>query len=209
MMAAAFTPLAVSPLVDDLATARFVGADKAKQLAVADLSQQPRFGCKGPGAAQWLAALGVPIPAVPNSACQLGSQGHVLRLSVTEFLIEGDADLVATLSAAPRAAGVYPVLRQDACLLLTGSALPSLLLQTCNVNFAALDLNLSPVVLTSMVGVGVTVLPDNKNGSPCYRVWCDGSYGRYLWQTLCAIAEELGGGAVEASTGERTSASLI
>jgi sarcosine oxidase subunit gamma len=205
MMAAAFTlpalsPHAVSPLADDLATDYFVSAERAKLLALADLSRQPRCGCKGPGAAPWLAALGVPIPAAPNSAAALAGGGRVLRLGLTEFLVEGDAALVERLQAAPRAAGVYPVLRQDACLLLAGERLGELLLQSCNVNFAALDSDSSTVVLTSMVGVGVTVLPENKNGVPSCRVWCDGSYGPYLWRTLRAIAEELGGGAVASGT---------
>lgn len=197
-MNAVFSPLAVSPLVDALATASFVSGEQAANLAIADLSYLPRFGCKGPGASEWLKALGVPIPAAFNSAVAFGT-GRVLRLGVTEFLVEADADFIAKLSETPRTAGVYPVVRQDACLLLAGRKLNDLLLQSCNVNFAALDLNASPVALTSMVGVGVTVLPENKNGVPCYRVWCDGSYGLYLWQTLCAIAQELGGGAVDAS----------
>ena len=29
-----------------------------------------------------------------------------------------------------------------------------------------------------------------------YRIWCDGTYGAYLWDTLLEIAIELGGGAV-------------
>ena len=28
----------------------------------------------------------------------------------------------------------------------------------------------------------------------CYRIWCDGTYGGYLWATLCGVAEEMGGG---------------
>lgn len=199
MMTVQISPAPVSPVADALAATAFVSGDKAAVLALADISQQPRFGCKGPGAIAWLKALGVPIPAQPNSACALaGSDGRVLRLGMTEFLIEGDAALVDRLSAAPRAGGVYPVLRQDACLLLRGRQLRSLLLQSCNVNFDALDLAPAPVVLTSMVGVGVTVMPETIDGALAYRVWCDGTYGHYLWQTLCTIAEDLGGGAVAA-----------
>jgi len=199
MMPAQVSPTPVSPVADALAATAFVSGDKATVLSLADISRQARFGCKGPGAINWLTALGVPIPAQANSACALGNgKGRVLRLGMTEFLIEGDAALVDSLSAAPRASGVYPVLRQDACLLLQGRQLRSLLLQSCNVNFDALDLAAAPVVLTSMVGVGVTVLPENINGALAYRVWCDGTYGDYLWQTLRTIAEDLGGGAVMA-----------
>ena len=46
-----------------------------------------------------------------------------------------------------------------------------------------------------MVGVAVVALPSPDS---C-RLWCDGSYGPYLWDTLLGIAVELGGGAVAAS----------
>lgn len=199
MMPAQLSPTPVSPVADALAATAFVSGDKAAVLSLADISRQSRFGCKGPGAIKWLTAQGVPVPAQPNTVCALGNgQGRVLRLGMTEFLIEGDAALLDSLSTAPRASGVYPVLRQDACLLLQGRQLRSLLLQSCNVNFDALDLAAAPVVLTSMVGVGVTVMPEKINGALAYRVWCDGTYGDYLWQTLRTIAEDLGGGAVMA-----------
>jgi sarcosine oxidase subunit gamma len=91
---------------------------------------------------------------------------------------------------------VYPVLHQDAALVLCGEAVNDLLLQTCNVNFGALDLAARPVVLTSMAGVAVTVMPGARAGKPYYRVWADGTYGLYLWETLAGIAAELGGGPV-------------
>jgi sarcosine oxidase gamma subunit len=192
-------PLPLSPIHDALPGVSYLGSNdaaKAALLSVADLSQLARTGVKGPGAANWLAALGLPLPATPNSWLALAEGGLIARLGNTEYLIEASPALVGQIMQAPRTAGVYPVLRQDACLRLTGSALSQLLLQTCNVNFADLDLSTSPVVLTSMAGVGVTVLPEATNGSVSYRVWCDGTYGIYLWQTLCAIAQELGGGAV-------------
>jgi len=50
-----------------------------------------------------------------------------------------------------------------------------------------------------MVGVAVTVIPNERAGQPFYRIWCDGTFAVYLWQTLLAIATELGGGAVGAA----------
>jgi len=49
-----------------------------------------------------------------------------------------------------------------------------------------------PPVSTSMVGVAVTVIPNERAGQPFYRIWCDGTFAVYLWQTLLAIATELG-----------------
>jgi len=42
-------------------------AQRAAVVGIADLSHLPRFGAKGPGAAGWLTALGLPVPAQPNS----------------------------------------------------------------------------------------------------------------------------------------------
>lgn len=191
--------LAVSP-VAEIATLLPAAAQHAAaaSLGLADASLTPRYGCKGPGATAWLESLGLPIPTATNSWLPLDGGGLIARLGFSEYLVEGPADLIARLAATPRTAGVYPVLRQDAALLLGGARLDELLRQTCNVNFRPLDLAARPVVLTSMVGVGVTVIPEQRNGLPFVRVWCDGSYGHYLWETLLGIAVELGGGAVAA-----------
>ena len=189
-------PAPVSPLAGVLPPP-VARAAAGAALVLVDASLQPRYGCKGPGAMAWLAEQGLPLPAAPNQWLALSSGGRILRLGRSEFLIESDAARIAALYAAPRAPAVYPVLRQDACMVLHGPGLPALLRQTCNINFAALDLALAPVVLTSMVGVSVTVLPERTDsGEIGYRLWCDGSFGPYLWRTLWAIAGELGGGAL-------------
>jgi sarcosine oxidase subunit gamma len=170
--------------------------EKAAVLGLADLSHQTRAGAKGRGTAEWLSGLGVTIPSQPNSWSALSGGGLVARLGNTEFLVEGDAPLVDKIMQEKRAAGVYPVLRQDAAFALCGARVNELLLQTCNVDFRTLDAEPTKVVLTSMAGVGVTVL-SRKNGIyPSYRIWCDGTYGIYLWETLAEIATELGGGCI-------------
>ncbi|MBP8134163.1 hypothetical protein [Zoogloea sp.] len=191
--------LAVSP-VAEIATLLAPAAQPAAvaRLGIADVSATARYGCKGPGTVAWLESLGLPVPPQPNSWLPLDGGGLIARLGFTEFLIEGPDALIAPLASAPRAAGVYPVLRQDAALILGGARLDELLRQTCNVNFRPLDPATRPVVLTSMVGVGVTVIPELRNGQPFVRVWCDGTYGHYLWETLLGIAVELGGGNVAA-----------
>jgi sarcosine oxidase subunit gamma len=173
--------------------------ERMATLGMADLSFLARCGLKGPNSVEWLTTHGLQIPAV-NAWAPLPGGGLIARLGNTEFLIE-DAnagtrarELAAALATLP--AGVYPVLRQDASFALTGAALQSLLRQTCNLNFKTLDLETRPLALTSMVGVPVLIIPGEAAGIACYRVWCDGTYGGYLWQTLLDIARELGGGAV-------------
>jgi sarcosine oxidase subunit gamma len=42
--------------------------------------------------------------------------------------------------------------------------------------------------MTLMAGVSVLVLPQNLGGTAgaetIYRIWCDPSFGSYLWETL-------------------------
>jgi sarcosine oxidase subunit gamma len=168
-----------------------LGETGGAALFIRDVSLAARIGCKGPGAAAWLAAAGILLPKAPNTWLPLADGGLVARLGLTEYLVEATADTLTPLRARPREPGVYPVLREDAALALGGPALPELLRQTCNVNFAALDLARRPVILTSMAGVGVTVIPGEFRGALCYRVWCDGTYGEYLTETLLDIAAEL------------------
>lgn len=172
---------------------------KTAQVAgIGDATARRRTGFKGPGAVAWLQQHSVPIPEQPNQWVPLPAGGLVARLGRTEFLIE-DANGAATcarLEALPIPPGVYPVLRQDAALVLTGPRAGELLLQTCSVEFAALDAAARPVVLTSMVGVGVTVAVEPLEAARRYRIWCDGTYGAYLWTTLVDVARDLGGGPV-------------
>lgn len=176
--------------------------EKAARLGVADLSFLHRFCVKGGGAAAWLESQGIPLPGRPNSWCSLPNGGLVARLGMSEFLIEDSlySDDTAQLGdqCQQLPSKVYPVLRQDAAIALCGEVVNQLLLQTCSINFRPLSLEERPLVLTSIVGVAVIVIPSERAGQPLYRIWCDGTYGAYLWRTLVAIAEELGGGAIGA-----------
>lgn len=173
---------------------------RAATLGICDLSALARIGVKGSGAAGWLAAHGVSVPDQPNTWRPLDGGGLIARLARTEFLIEdGFAGNTAARLAPelrPGSPGVYPVPRQDCALALTGTQVNELLVQTCNVDFSALDPNAHGVILTQMVGVSITALHQDFGGTACWRLWCDGTSGPYLWETLTGIAEELGGGPV-------------
>lgn len=209
------TPLRKSPLHDVITTLQpesgtrndmtsalqFDQHDRRRMalLGIADVSCLWRSGLKGPRSSTWLAEQGVAVPAV-NSWMPLTDGGLIARLGNSEFLLEDSpagttAQRIQSLLA-QRPHGVYPVLRQDAALVLTGAAVQRLLRQTCSFDFMALDVATRPLVLTTMVGVAVTVLPIAMADGEYYRVWCDGTYAEYLWRTLLDIARELGGGAV-------------
>jgi len=171
-----------------------------RAVALADLSHLKRCGLKGPGAEAWLKATGVEPPLGINQWAPLGECSLIARLASSEFLIEDNvgqdyADRVRS-QLGRGVVGVTPVLRQDAEIALAGPHINELLLQICSVNFAALDIALRPIVMTSMMGVSVLVIPGAWRGAPFYKMWCDGTYAVYVWEHLLQIAEELGGGAV-------------
>lgn len=164
---------------------------------------QRRVGVKGPRAAEALKQLGFAVPSRPNCWAPLRMQDRedswnvVGRLGFTEFFVEehGEAAGVAAIEqlTAGEFAGAYPVLREDAAIVLGGEAAPDVLAQVCNVNFAALDIGQRPVVMTLMVGVGVLVLPQFQQDAAIYRIWCDPSFGAYLWETLDAVVQKMPG----------------
>jgi sarcosine oxidase subunit gamma len=187
--------------VESMKTVARYGADDArvaKVVGIGDLSARRRCGYKGPAAQAWLAGQGLPIPPQPNAWVDLDSGGLIARLGRSEFLIEDavGGGRCAQLGSLAQGPGVYPVLRQDAELLLVGERTAELLAQTCSVDFSSLDPAARPVVLTSMVGVGVTVIPQAAGSAVQYRIWCDGTYGGYLWETLVEVARDLGGGPI-------------
>jgi sarcosine oxidase subunit gamma len=158
-----------------------------------------RFGLKGPRAAQWLSAHGLDVPAAPNSWDETrGSAGPILvaRLGSGEFFLEDCAGgtTLCAIEPVPESypAGVYPVLRADAAFVLSGPASHDVLAQVCNVNFADLDLGARPVILTSMIGVAVLVVPQDASAERRYRIWCDPTFGPYLRESLGTVASECG-----------------
>jgi sarcosine oxidase, subunit gamma len=148
-------------------------------IALTQVPDLPKAGLKGPRAAAWLAERGIAVPPRPNSWTPLLGGGLIARLAETEFFIEGGpaAEVGRELENAP--SGVYPVLRQDMAITLTGKDANQVLLQTCSVDFAAAE----GLVLTSLAGVPVLVIAEKNR----FRIWADPSFGHYLWETLQEI----------------------
>ena len=164
---------------------------------------QRRVGVKGPRAAEALKQLGLAVPTRPNCWAPMHDQDRddswnvVGRLGFTEFFVEerGEAAGVAALEhlTAENFAGAYPVLREDLGLVLGGDRVTEALAQVCNVNFSALDIGQRPIVMTLMVGVSVLVLPQQQLDGAIYRIWCDPSFGTYLWETLEEVVQKMPG----------------
>jgi sarcosine oxidase subunit gamma len=47
--------------------------------------------------------------------------------------------------------------------------------------------------MTLMVGVGVLVLPQRRADGVTCRIWCDPSFGTYLWETLEEVIQKMPG----------------
>lgn len=170
---------------------------------LAEALPQRRVGVKGARAAEALKQLRLAVPARPNCWAPMRDQDRddswnvVARLGATEFFIEerGEATDVAALEQllAGDFAGAHPVLREDTAIVLGGEHVADVLAQVCNVNFSALDIAQRPVVMTLMVGVSVLVLPQNHPDGAVYRIWCDPSFGTYLWETLEEAVQKMPG----------------
>lgn len=160
-----------------------------------DVSHARRIGFKGPGAIAWLQGRGIALPERANSWCAMNADERdiVVRLGAAEFMLEqasGDMAWRALAGelAAP-IAGVYPVLREDRAFMLMGQDADAVLAEVCNVNFAALAAEEREALMTMMIGVAVIVVPQGNAARRRYRIWCDPSYGDYLWSALQEVAQ--------------------
>jgi sarcosine oxidase, subunit gamma len=165
---------------------------------IADVSPLVRMGLKGPRAAQWLTQAGIDVPPRPNSWLPLNPTESpwsvIARLGSTEFFLEEES-ITSRINAltdalAVGASHVYPVPRQDRAFVLGGQGVEDVLAQVCNVDFAGLDLASNPAVLTLMIGVAVLIVPQQQETERRYRIWCDPTFGEYLYRTLETIVDE-------------------
>jgi sarcosine oxidase, subunit gamma len=174
-------------------------------LVLTNASARTRVGCKGPAAETWLAQIGITVPHGAN-CYSIDSRGLLAaRLATSEFLFESThADATSVLMPAKHAfeeaempSGVYSVLRQDFVIEISGSRVHDLFAQTCAVDLAPVERESSatagPLIMTSMIGVGVVITCRTFAEGPRFTVWSDPSYSHYFWNQLAAIATELGG----------------
>jgi sarcosine oxidase, subunit gamma len=174
-------------------------------LLLTNASTRTRVGCKGPAAEGWLAQLGITVPVGANRY-SIDSRGLLAaRLATSEFLFESTQDDAATalvpakhtLEQADMPSGVYPVLRQDFVIEISGSRAHDLFAQTCAVDLVPIARDSSatagPLILTSMIGVSVVIACRTVTDGPRFTVWSDPSYSHYFRTQLAAIATELGG----------------
>ncbi len=170
-----------------------------KVLGVTDVSCLNRFGIKGPQAEKWLESKKIKTPVEKNT--WLESKGClVMRLGGSEFLLEdqyGENNIETLVSFdQAKTALAYKVARADAAYLLSGSEVLNMLSELCMLDLHEGALPKNGLVMTQVAGISATLLRQDLNNAPVFRLWCDGSYGAYMWDMLLEVAKELGGGAV-------------
>jgi sarcosine oxidase gamma subunit len=183
----------------------------SSSLLIKNAVSRLRVGCKGPAAEGWLHHQGIAVPSGPNRY-SVDARGLLsARLATSEFLFEATAESAAEPLARARHAlehadvpsGVYPVLRQDHVIEITGNRAQDLFLQTCAVDLLPVERESreadGPVVLTSMIGVSVVLACRPSASGSTFTIWLDPSYAHYFWHEIHTIAAELGGTAAPAS----------
>ncbi len=164
-------------------------------LRITDVSTLARYGVKGPQAAKWLASHAVVIPKDANCWVK-NDQTLVMRLGGSEFLIEdqeGGKTCKKLVADNKRAVGVYKVPHADASYLLAGVGVFNLLSELCALDLRESALPENALVMTQVAGISATVLRQRINNESVYRLWCDGTYGKYMQHVIDEITQELNG----------------
>lgn len=171
-------------------------SQRVEVLAICDASAFKRVSIKGPQAASYLQQQGIALPEGANQ-WQLNQNRLVMRLGNSEFFIEDQSqNMKPSVSELLSAEGVHKVSRNDAAFILTGNHIQPLFAEICEIDLVAELATENRLVMTIIAGVSATLLSQTLNGERIYRLWCDGTYGPYLWKTLLNIIEQAGGGAV-------------
>ncbi|MCX4187099.1 sarcosine oxidase subunit gamma [Methylophaga sp. OBS4] len=171
----------------------------SQTLSICDVSALNRFGVKGPNASAWLTAANVNLPTGTNSWTTQDDNTLVMRLGNTEFLLEDQpgTELCSKLNqTSVNESGIHKVSRNDAAFILSGELIQPLFSEVCAIDLNGDVLDDNRLVMTMIAGVSATLLRQSLNGQTVYRLWCDGTFGPYLWKTLLNIIKELGGGPV-------------
>ena len=173
----------------------------AADLALCDLSGLPLIEFKGPGAADWLSANGLSVPAEIYQGNSTTSDGWLTRTGSDEFLLRGSTDnrstgLPLNLPDNRYQQDLLITTRQDALLLLTGQRINQLMGQTCGLDYDQLPSR--ETVFTRVAAVSCGLLKDQLADYPVCWLWIDPSQALYLWHELVQIIEDLAGHVVGA-----------
>lgn len=184
-------------------------ADRARRMAIADLSGLARTGFKGAGAVEWLQGQGLSIG--PDSNMAYAQEGGELaaRLAPSEiFLIDsltGTGTLIERLNAAwswgterPRKLIGYPMPRQDshAWFMVTGEAAAEMFAKICGVDLRPQVFAPRRIAQTSLAKMSGIVIRDDRGQIPAFHLLADVASAEYLWGAVLDAMSEFGGAPV-------------
>ncbi len=184
-------------------------AETARRLGLADLSPLPRFGVKGAGTADWLAAQGVDVPAESNQAVGQASGVLAARLAPAELLLlgdlSGDAAPLDALAAAwrsepqpPQRPRGYLVPRQHShfWFVLSGDCTAGMFAKLCGVDLRPGKFANGRIAQTSIARMNAVVIRDDQGGVLAYHLLGDSASAEYLWDCLNDAMAEFDGAPV-------------
>ena len=183
--------LGETPLPRQFATAE-EEQSAAGELALCDLSGLPLLEVKGPGAAAWLSARNLPVPAEIYEGAPDSEGGWTTRTGSEEFLLRSAAS--SSQPGLPESDSSGTVLvtdKQDAIFVVAGHRIGELMAQACGLDYASLPAHQTH--LSRVAGVSCGMIKDQLNGIPVCWLWLDPSYALYLWEQLVQITTDLDG----------------
>lgn len=183
--------------------------DRARRMAIADLSVLPRTGFKGTGTVDWLAGQGLTVGPDSNMAYRQDGGALAARLAPTEvFLIDGleaTGALIDQLNGAwnwgaekPRKLIGYPMPRQDshAWFMITGDAAPDMFAKICGVDLRPHKFAPGRIAQTSLAKMSGIVIRDDRGAITAFHLLADVASAEYLWGAVLDAMSEFGGAPV-------------
>ncbi|MBX6323094.1 MAG: hypothetical protein IRY94_14800, partial [Rhodospirillaceae bacterium] len=198
-------------LHDGAVAADFGGAieaevERARDLALVDLSPLPRTGFKGAGTIDWLAEQGLAIGADSNRAYPQADGALAARLSPGEILLldglAGAGALVTRLEGAwrwgeerPRRPIGYPVPRADShCwFAVSGVQAPTMFAKICGVDLRPRKFSEGAIAQTSVAKMSAIFIRAPGAAVPLYHLLADSASAEYLWDCVLDAMAEFGG----------------
>lgn len=182
-------------------------AERARTLAICDLSALPRLGFKGRAAITWAAGQGVTVSPENNMTVWQDDGACAARLADTEVLVLSDLAAGSGLCARLAAAwspdpdpGAYPVPRADTnCwFLITGRHAATLFAKLCGVDLRPHKFAPGTVAQTSIARLnGIIIRADivaaDGGDTLAYHLLTDSAAALYMWQCLLDAMGEWGG----------------
>ncbi len=203
---ARFVALHDGAVAADFGSAIEAEVERARGLALVDLSPLPRTGFKGAGAIDWLTEQGLAIGADSNRAYPQAGGALAARLSPGEVLLldglAGTGALVGRLDGAwrwgeerPRRPIGYPVPRADShCwFAVSGGHAPAMFAKICGVDLRPQRFAEGAIAQTSVARMNAIIIRAPGAPVPLFHLLADSASAEYLWDCVLDAMAEFGG----------------